>query len=294
MIKKIFVSGATGFQGAAIAKKIISEGNSVVSISSSEDKLVSEKSLQITKGNFDNKLSINEALKNVNAAVFTMPLVFDIEKVKKYTTNFVEAVKEEEVPLIVYNASFDLPDNETGLLALDMKLEIKKILKESGVDTITLVPDIYIDNIAAPWSIPVIHEHSIVPYPVKSEIKLPWISHSDLANFINSAINKPHLAGKVLPIGGNLFTGEEISNAIAKEINKPLHFVSVEPNDFEKQIAPSFGALAGREISNLYRYVDENKESLKNKDFKNTQELLKVKPQSLETWVKSINWNLGA
>ncbi len=293
MGKKIFISGATGFQGGAIVREIIAKGNNVTSLTSSEEKVVSKTNLEILKGSFENKESIKEALKNVEAAVFTIPLVFDVEKAKEYTSNFVEAAKEENVPLVVYNASFDLPTEETGFLALDMKIEIKNILDASKLNVITLVPDIYIDNIAAPWSIPVLHEHSIVPYPVKSEKKLPWISHNDLAKYVSSAVDKPALAGEVLPIGGNLLTGEEISEVISKELGKPLNFVSVTPNDFEQQISPAFGELAGREISNLYRYVESNRETLTQKAFLDSQEKLGVTPESLEDWAKSVNWNLS-
>jgi hypothetical protein len=113
-----------------------------------------------------------------------------------------------------------------------------------------------------------------------------------LGKFVVSAIAKPELAGQVLPIGGNFFTGEEITEAIAAEIKEPLNFIAMTPDAFEEQISPNFGDLAGKEISNLYRYVKENREELLSKDFKRTQELLGVVPQSLTEWVQSVKWNL--
>jgi hypothetical protein len=85
-------------------------------------------------------------------------------------------------------------------------------------------------------------------------------------------------------------TGEEIASAISEEVGKTVNFVGMTPDDFEQQIAPTFGALAGKEISNLYRYVDANQGALIAKDFKHTQELLGVVPQSLEAWAKSVSW----
>lgn len=162
----------------------------------------------------------------------------------------------------------------------------------SGLNVITLVPDIYIDNISAPWSIPVILNNKIVPYPIAVGNKVPWISHVDLAKYVVAAISKPDLAGEVLTIGGNLLTGEEIAAAISSEINQPLNFVAMTPDEFEQQIAPAFGDLAGKEISNLYRYVSDNREQLVSKDFKKTQDVLGVVPQSLTEWVRSVKWEL--
>ncbi len=292
MRKKIFISGATGFQGSAITKEVLSKGDKVVSLTSSEDKLIQNDEIKILKGSFEDKTSLQKALCEVDAAVFTFPLIFDIEKAKAYTINFVSAAKENNVNLIVYNASFDLPSETTGYLALDMKIEIKKILDNSGLNIITLVPDIYIDNIAAPWSIPIIHNEAIVPYPIESDSKFPWISHFDLAKYVSSALDKPELSGQVLPINSGSYTGEEISESIGKTIGKQLNFVSVTPNDFEKQLVPAFGELAGREISNLYRYVNEKQDFLRKKSFSITQEKLEVKPQKLQDWVQSIDWSL--
>ncbi|VAW14753.1 hypothetical protein MNBD_BACTEROID03-1290, partial [hydrothermal vent metagenome] len=64
------------------------------------------------------------------------------------------------------------------------------------------------------------------------------------------------------------------------------------PDDFEKQLVPAFGELASKEISNLYRYVENNSDKLVNKDFERSQNLLSVKPQSIQEWVKTVNWKM--
>ena len=130
----------------------------------------------------------------------------------------------------------------------------------------------------------------VLPYPVAAGNKVPWISHADLAKFVAAAITKPELAGQTFPIGGNLYTGEEIAEAISVEINQTINFVPMTPDEFEQQIAPSFGDLAGKEISNLYRYVADNRVQLVAKDFKKSQDILGVVPQSLTEWVQSIKW----
>ena len=80
-------------------------------------------------------------------------------------------------------------------------------------------------------------EQGILPYPVSATEKSPFISHSDLGDYVVSALNHPELAGSVLPIGGNLWTGNEIAAAISKHLNKEVKFIPVSPDDFQKEFS---------------------------------------------------------
>ena len=291
MKKKVFVLGASGFQGAKIAAGLLAKNYAVTTLKRSAEKgMPANPKIRIVEGGLENKASLIAALDGVDSAVYTFPLIFDLDLAKEYTSNFIAAAKKQNVSLVVFNAGFDLPLGSSELLVIKLKSAIKDLFDTSGLKVITLMPDIYIDNIAAPWSLPVILKNGIVPYPVASGVKVPWVSHLDLAKYVVAAVDKLELAGQVLPIGGNLFTGEEISEAISAKIGKPLNYVGVTPDEFEQQISPTFGVLAGKEISNLYRYVDANHTSLIAKNFKSTQETLSVVPQSLTEWVDSINW----
>ena len=287
MKEKIFVSNVNGAQGTAISHQLIEKGYDVVSLTT-KDKTPSIDHLSFVKGSLENKADISLALKGVKKAVYTLPLLFDINVAKVFTSNFIEAAKEHDIELIVFNTGFDLPINKTGLLALDLKIALQELFTQSGLHVITIMPDIYLDNLVAPWALPLILEKGILPYPIESGVKVPWISHTDLGRFVSSAVEKPELAGQTLSIGGSLFTGEEIAETISIKIKRAVQFIPVTPNDFESELKGSFGELAAREISNLYRYVKDNREALIKKDFKQAQSLLNVTPEPLSDWVDSL------
>lgn len=291
---KVFVTGATGFQGGNIVGALLSENHQVTTLKRNPDiGMPATEGIEVIKGGLDNRESLATAMRGTQAAVYSFPLIFDMELAKSYTENFIAAAKQENVGLIVFNTTFHLSKTETGFLALDLKVAMKKQFDASGLNVITLAPDIYIDNIAAPWSVPVILENKIVPYPLASEKKVPWISHSDLAKYVVKAISKPELAGQTLPIGGNLISGNEITAAISSEIGQELNFVPVSVDEFEKQLTPGFGELAAKEISNLYRFIEQNHDDFVNKDFDKSNRLLGVQPQSLKDWTSSVNWTLS-
>jgi len=289
---KVFVLGATGFQGSQIANSLLENNHSVTTLK--RDSNASTPAMQgvnVIQGGLDNQDVLSEAMKGADAAVYSFPLIFDMELAKSYTENFIAAAKKENVGLIVYNTTFYLAKKQTGLLALDMKVEMKKLFDASGLNVITLAPNIYLDNIAAPWSIPVILENKIVPYPLKADKVMSWVSHSDLGKYVNSAINKPELAGQTLPIGGKLITGNQITAAIGSQINQELNFVEVPVDEFEQQLVPGFGPVAAKEISNLYRYVEQNYNDFVSLDYDNSNKVLGIEPQSLDSWVASVNWS---
>ena len=289
---KVFVTGATGFQGGNIAQALLNENHQVVTLKRDPSKGAPPASaIEVIAGGLDSRSSLAAAMKGTQAAVYSFPLIFDMEIAKAYTENFIAAAKQENVELIIFNTTFHLAKAETGFLALDLKVAMKELFDNSGLNVITLAPDIYLDNIAAPWSIPVILENKIVPYPIESDKKLPWISHADLGKYVAKAIQKPELAGQTFPIGGNLVSGKEITAAISSKINQNLNFIPVPTAEFEKQLVPGFGALAAQEIANLYRFIEQNHSDFVNKDFQKTNDLLGVSPQSLTDWAESVNWS---
>lgn len=288
---KVFVTGATGFQGGKISTMLIENGYNVVTIAPQTVESSEIKSgLQIINGDLEDKATIKEALKGVTKSVYTFPLIFDMEKAISYTNNFIDAAKETGLELIVFNTSFHLPKSDTGFLSLDLKRKIGALFSESGLNVITLMPDIYMDNLIAPWMKPLIVDEGIIPYPIAENQKVPWISQSDLGRAVCKVLEIPSLIGQTLPIGGNIYTGKEISQIISKEINKEVKFIALTPNDFENQLVAGFGELAAKEISNLYRYVEANTEVLSSKDFRKTNDILGIKPESFEDFITKIDW----
>ena len=290
---KVFVTGATGFQGGNIAGALLNDGHRVTTLK--RDLNTGQPAMEgiaVIQGGLDSQDALSKAMSGAQAAVHSFPLIFDIEIAKAYTKKFIAAAKQENVDLIIFNTTFHLAKEKTGFLAIDLKVAMKELFDASGLNVITLAPDTYLDNISAPWSIPVILENKIVPYPISADTKLPWISHFDLGRYVAKAFTKPELAGKTLPIGGNMISGNEIAMAISSEIGENLNFVPLAVNDFEQQLTSGFGAIAAKEISNLYRFIEENHNEFVDKDYAQTDKILDITPQPLNEWVSSVNWTL--
>lgn len=294
MKNRILVTGATGFQGNAVLKELISQNFSVSAlISPTKDvKDLENLNVQISEGRFEDLESLKKAFQNVDKVVLSFPLLFDESKLMSFAENVVNAWKSSNVELIVFNTNLPVYSENVGLVAFDSKLAIEKYFDSENLPYISLRPTLYMDNISAPFLLPVIQNSGIFPYPVPPNEKIAWISHVDLAKFVVEAIKKPELKGKKFNIGGSeLLTGEEIAETISKYTEKPIQFIPVSPDDFEIQIAPAFGNDTAKEISNIYRFVKNNVTHLQVQDLKEiTLKSLPISFETFDTWASKINW----
>ena len=94
----------------------------------SEEKRPFDNQLILKAGDFGDRKALTDSLQGVKVAIYTFPLLFDLQKTTQFTNNFIEAAINQDVQFIIFNSSFDLPVEETGLLVLDLKLTIKKTI----------------------------------------------------------------------------------------------------------------------------------------------------------------------
>lgn len=295
MKNKILVTGATGYQGNAVVQELLKQEFSVSAmVSPNKDvKYLINQNVEIFNGRFEDLESLKVAFQNVNKVVLSFPLLFDENQLMLYAKNVVKAWKSSNVKLIVFNTNLPVYSERVGLTAFDSKLAIEHYFDDEKLPYISLRPTLYMDNLSAPFLLPVILNNGILPYPVPPNEKIAWISHADLAKFIVEALKHSELSGRKFNIGGiELLTGEEMAETISKYAEKQIHFVPVSPDDFELQIAPAFGNETAKEISNIYRFVKNNITHLQVKDLKDiTLKNLPISLENFDNWAKNIKWS---
>jgi NAD(P)H dehydrogenase (quinone) len=244
------------------------------------------------QANFDDAISLTKAFEGIEKVYLSFPLIFDKEKLLLFAANIVTAWKASEVKQFIFNTNLPVQKEKVGLIAFDAKLAIENYFDAAGLPYISLRPTLYLDNLSAPFLLPVIQADSILPYPVPANKKIAWMSHSDLAKFVAAAFKHPQLIGQKFDIGGKqLLSGEEMASSISTIAGRHIQFIPVAPDDFEAQITPAFGALTAKEIANIYRFVKDNVEHLQAKDLHGKTLLaLPVVLQSFEDWANEVKW----
>ncbi len=285
-MKKVFVTSITGAQGASIAKAFKTQGYTVTSMVRNK---VESEDYEVAKGCFSDTALLASLMKGSDAVVLTLPLIFDAQEIQKITQQIVEATKSADVQTIIFNTSVPLGDSKTGYAAIDVKHDALDILNQSGLNIITLMPTIYLDNLSSEFLLPVIREAKIIPYPIADDLEFNWISHENLGRYCVAAVQETSLFGeKVLITNKGKNSKQDLAKLISEAFNADVSYVATTPTQFEDNLKPVLGDYAATEIANLYRGVSENSDNFTH--YTHQKFIDSVALQSTEQWVKSVGW----
>jgi len=286
-MKKVFVTSITGAQGRHIAEAFKASGYAVASMTRQKIDL---DGFEIMSGELGDTEKLSPAMNGAETVVLTLPLLFDPSDVVAITDNIIKAAKIAGVKKIIYNTGIPLGDAKTGYAAIDVKHDALAVLQQSGLDLVTLMPTIYLDNLASPFLLPVIKEHKILPYPLPDEFEFSWTSQENLGRYCVAAAETPALIGeKVLVSNRDEISKLDLAELIGKALGCDVHYVATTPEQFEENLQPVLGEYVATEIANLYRGISEHHQDFvayTHQGFLDSVEL-----QTAQEWVEQVNWS---
>ncbi|NJK34282.1 MAG: NmrA family NAD(P)-binding protein [Oscillatoriales cyanobacterium SM2_2_1] len=291
-LPKILVYGANSAQGIPVVKQLLKEGYPVRVFVRDRDKAKSlfSESVEVATGTLEDKDSLKRANEGIDRVFLVLPIEcrFDVAITQGF--NVIDAARDAEVELLVFNASGSIPKQTTNAIAFETKRNVEQYLHKSGVPYIILRPTIYMDNLTAPWSIPSIVHQSVVAYPLPPDIKISWISLDDTATFAIAALKRPELAGSTFDIGGaEAVNGREIAERFTKVLNRPFTYQQIPIDGFEQGLNQAFGEPMGTEIAKIYRWRDAHPEDGAI-DVGAVLQKLPVNLTTFDQWIQGVKW----
>jgi len=285
-MKKVFVTSITGSQGASIARAFKYQGYTVASMIREPVEL---SEYDVAVGHFSNTPLLASLMKGSEAIVLTLPLLFDAQEIIDITQQIISATKDAGVETIIFNSSIPLGDSKTGYPAIDVKHDALNILNKSGLNIITLMPTIYLDNLSSPFLLPIIRESKVIPYPIADDLEFNWISHENLGRYCVAALKEPSLINeKVLITNKGNYSKQNIAKLISDELKTEVSYIATTPKQFEDNLKPILGDFIAHEIANLYRGVSQNSENFINYTHRNFIDSVEL--ESTEQWANSVSW----
>ena len=289
---KILVHGANSAQGIPVVRHLLREGYQVRVFVRDREKaqsLFSEK-VEIATGILEDKDSLQQAYRGIERVFLVLPLEYRFDVATTQGHNAVNAARDAGVELLVFNTSTTIPDQATDVAAFEIKRNVEQHLRQSGVPYVVLRPLVYMDNLAASWSIPSIVHQSVIAYPLPSEIKVSWIGLDDAAAFAITALQRPELSGSIFDIGGpEALNGQEIAERFTEVLNRPFTYQQIPIDSFEQGLNQAFGEPIGTEIAKIYRWQTAYPEEGAI-DASTALAKLPVKLTTFEQWIQGVRW----
>lgn len=178
-----------------------------------------------------------------------------------YARNAIDAARLNGVKLIVWNTSGFILPHRIGNPAIDLRLDVLDLLRESSVPFITIQPSVYAENLLGPWTAPYVARENKVAYPTPEDMPVGWIATQDVSALVAEALYHPELAGQNFLVSGleNL-SGSDLARKFSKGLGKPIAYHALPPAEFGRILDGLFGPGAGKGAEEMYQQIADTRQ----------------------------------
>ncbi len=239
--KVIFVSGATGQQGGAVARHLLAQNYRVRALTrdanSDKAKALVARGAEIVQGDLDNPVSFEASLQGVHGVFsvqnFWLPGVgFDGEV--RQGRNLADAAKAASVEHFVYS-SVGASYRGAGQKHFESKWQIEQHIHSIGLPYTIFRPVVFMDNYN--WQRAGISNGIFSGFGLRPEKTVQMIAVDDIGAFVALAFERPQdYLGKTIELAGDEMTEAQIAATLSKVIGRP---VTLAPTRMPQNSAPT-------------------------------------------------------
>lgn len=231
----ILVTGATGHQGGATARHLLSRGFTVRALTRNPEgdaaRSLASHGAEVVGGDMENPESLDAAMQGVDG-VFSVQnyWVHGAEGEMRQGRNVAEAVKRNGVKHLVYT-SVGGAERNTGIPHFDSKREIEKYIESLGVSHTILRPVFFMENLLGMFG-PNESNGYTIALAMEPERPLQIVAVDDIGWFGADAFANPgNYPKEGLELAGDELTGGQIAETYSRHLGRPVTFVSLSIDD---------------------------------------------------------------
>jgi len=225
----ILVTGATGNQGGAIARQLLSKGFRVRAMSRNPDgersRALAALGAEVVRGEFDDPESLERALEGAWGA-YSVQNTWEagVAREEEQGKLFAEIARKKEISHFVYS-SVGSAHRTTGIPHFDNKWRIEQKIRSLVFPSYTILrPAFFMDNFVSPWFKPGLMEGKL-KIALKPDTVLQMNAVEDIGRFGLMAFeNHEKMNGIELDFAGDQLTMPEAAEIIGKAMGKKIIF----------------------------------------------------------------------
>jgi uncharacterized protein YbjT (DUF2867 family) len=260
---KILVYCANGFLGRAMVPQLLGAGFSVralvrnVAAAGHLERLGAE----VVHADLDDRAGLRDAHRDVDVALVQLPSGDDAATARRRADAALEALGRARIATVVFNASVQSPEHVEELPTFAVRRAFAADLAGVAQNWAVIRPTFCLQNLLLPWVTAAVGQGAIV-YPVPSALKLSWVAAEDVARMTVMVLAERRF-GRTIDLGGaTALDGDALAAAFADALGRPVRFVSLDLDEFERNVDAALGSRTGKRISAIFRFIERHPSDL--------------------------------
>ena len=251
----VAVHGATGPQGATVARALLAAGHSVRALARTP---VTGRNDRVAGAVVDllDVESLVRAYRGAEAVFVHLPTVFDADRALRQADNIATALDRAGVARVVVNPNLVPPPTAIGVPYLDARVRVVQAATNGRARVSVVAPAAqYMENINAPFSSPRVIERGVLAYPLPADLAVPWVAQDDIAAVVAHVITDPEAPAMTVVSGPEALAGPQAAAELSTALNRALEWRTISGDEYRAMLAPHVGEEAASGIGALYDSV---------------------------------------
>ena len=252
-MKTIFVTGATGNQGGAVAASLIKNGFKIKVLTRKTDSVkaqnLQKQNVELIKGDLSYLDTFRNHLKDIDGIFSVQTFENGIDKEIKQGMDLAMLAKEYGVDHLLYS-SVAGADLNTGIPHFDSKYKIENYIKQLGLPYTIIRPNSLFENFLIPQVRSRILKGKLAS-PINQNKTQQFISAADVGE-ISAGIflNKDKYLGKTITIGSEEMNMQQVATIFSEVLGKEISY-----QKFPMLIARF---VMGKDLYKMFKWINEN------------------------------------
>ncbi|ETA72019.1 MULTISPECIES: NmrA/HSCARG family protein [Mesorhizobium] len=229
--RSILVTGATGQQGGAVARALLSRGHRVKALTRKPDsdaaRQLAAAGAEVVAGDLADAASIVQAAKDVDT-MFLMGNSYEagLEEETRQGILAADAAKAAGIGHLIYSSVADA-DKQTGIPHFESKYLVEQHVRQLGIPHTISAPVAFMENAIAPWSTGALSQGTLAfAMPPKRVLQL--VALADIGAFVAAlAERRDQVFGKRYDFAGDELSGEEQAKILTEAIGRPIRYQEI-------------------------------------------------------------------
>ncbi len=252
-MKTIFVTGATGNQGGAVAASLISNGFKIKVLTRKTDSFNAQKlqqlNAELVKGDLNDLDTFRSHLKGVDGIFSVQTFENGIDKEIKQGVDLANLAKEYGVDHFLYS-SVSGADLNTGIPHFDSKYKIEHHIKQLGLPYTIIRPTSLFENFLIPQIRSRILKGKLAS-PINRNKTQQFISAVDIGKIsADIFMNKDRYLGKTITIGSEEMDMQQVATIFSTVLSREISY-----QKFPMIIARF---VMGKDLYKMFTWINEN------------------------------------